>query len=121
MSAAGASNLTYHIPAGAADDRFAVDAARGVVSTRGRLDREQRASYRVPVLAVDSAAPDLYDVTTVEVTVTDVNDHAPAFPPGSCYHIHVPENADEGVVHSLAAEDPDQGANGEITYSITGE
>lgn len=118
---ASGSNLTYHIPAGAADDRFTVDSVRGVVSTKEPLDRERRDRYTVPVLAMDSAAPELHDVTLVDVAVTDVNDHAPAFAFGSCYDVHVPENAEESVVHSLSAEDPDLGANGEVTYTITGE
>lgn len=64
---------------------------------------------------------DMFDVATVVVRITDVNDHSPEFRPGSCYPIAVPENGDTAVVHTVVATDLDDGANGDITYSITGE
>lgn len=64
---------------------------------------------------------DMFDVATIVVRITDVNDHAPEFRPGSCYPIAVPENGDTAVVHTVVATDLDEGANGEIAYSITGK
>jgi protocadherin-16/23 len=62
-----------------------------------------------------------FDITTVDVRVIDVNDHAPEFRPGTCYTVAVPENSDLAVIHTVVATDLDSGPNGEVTYSITGE
>lgn len=40
---------------------------------------------------------------------------------GSCYPLRIPENSELAVVHAVVASDNDIGANGEITYSITGQ
>ncbi|XP_049763937.1 protein dachsous-like, partial [Schistocerca cancellata] len=129
----GGGNVTYEIPAGVADDRFAVDARTGVVRLRAALDREQRASYTLPVYA-SAAAPGaagaaagggarhgaLFDVATLRVYVTDVNDHAPEFSAGACYPLSVPENSELAAIHTVVAFDRDEGPNARITYSITG-
>lgn len=84
----------------------------------GSLDRELVDHYVIPVYVTDKAQ---YDVATISVRVTDVNDHAPEFRPGACYPLTVPENSDLAVVHTFTATDHDAGPNGEITYSVTGE
>lgn len=127
-----------------ADDQFAVDFVRGIVTTRGQLDREAKDFYTVPVYVTDNSATptrsarrggfnaasddsspprhnDQFDVATIVVRVTDVNDHAPEFRLGSCYPLAVPENSETAVVHTVVATDLDDGANGEIAYSITGK
>ncbi|KAK6642111.1 hypothetical protein RUM44_013834 [Polyplax serrata] len=112
-------NLTYHIPRGVADDKFAVDPQSGVITTRSTLDRETKNRYLLPIYVTDQTGKQQYDVTQLTVDVLDVNDHAPEFKRGSCYPIHVPENSDLSVIHKVTATDLDAGANGEITYSIT--
>ena len=66
----------------------------------------------------DSAFPALYDTTTVEITVLDKNDNAPVFLE-QVHHLQVPENV-HSVIHTVKATDPDQGPNGQISYSIIG-
>lgn len=110
-------NLSFHMARGVADEQFAVDPDRGTVTLVGALDRETRDHYVIPVYVTDKL---FYDVATISIQVTDVNDHAPEFRLGACYPLAVPENSDLAVVHTLTATDPDSGANGEITYSITG-
>lgn len=100
------------------DEKFAVDATQGTITLTDTLDRETRDHYVIPVYVTDTLS---YDVATVSIHVTDVNDHAPEFRPGACYPLTVPENSDFAVVHTLTATDPDSGANGEITYSVTGK
>ncbi|XP_063241640.1 protein dachsous [Bacillus rossius redtenbacheri] len=112
-------NLSYSIPPGAAEDRFAVDARSGAVTVRRPLDREARDLHAVPVFASDEAHAHAA-VATVLVAVGDANDHAPEFPPGACYPLDLPENSDLAVVHTVVAADRDSGANAEITYTITG-
>lgn len=103
---------------GVADDMFSVDPAFGTVTLTGPLDRETRDYYVIPVYVMDKL---FYDVATVSISVTDVNDHAPEFRRGACYPLSVPENSDLSVIHTLTATDADIGANGEITYSISGK
>lgn len=65
------------------------------------------------------ARKSLFDITTLAVTITDVNDHAPNFSSGSCYPLTIPENNAKAVIHTVVASDLDAGKNGQITYSIT--
>lgn len=134
--------MTYEIPNGVADDHFTVDPVRGIVTTRGQFDRETKDFYTVPIYVMDSSLPSThtqsavaasnyrnsdtvanvqFDVATIVVKVTDINDHAPEFRPGSCYPLAVPENSETAVIHTVVATDLDDGPNGQITYSITGE
>lgn len=62
-----------------------------------------------------------FDVATLHVMITDVNDHAPEFLTGSCYTLSVPENAETAIIHTLVANDLDEGINGQIIYSIIGK
>ncbi|KAJ9587766.1 hypothetical protein L9F63_018792, partial [Diploptera punctata] len=112
----------YYLPEGIGDDSFSVEAQSGVVSVRAPLDRESRDRYMIPVYVTTPprrpGSPQ-FDVTIVAIRVTDVNDHAPEFKPGTCYTVAVPENSDLAVIHTLVATDLDSGPNGEVTYSIT--
>lgn len=130
-------NLTYEIPSGVADDHFTIDPIRGIVTTRGQFDRETKDVYIVPVYVTESSMPssnyhnsltqrqrDLntqFDVTTLVVKITDVNDFAPEFRPGACSPLAVPENSELAIIHTVVATDLDEGPNGEIVYSITGK
>lgn len=127
-------NLTYEIPKGIGDDSFTVDPLRGIVTTKGTFDRETKDMYTVPIYVMESMTTQFkagasgksnklksqFDVATIVIRITDVNDHAPEFRPGSCYPLAIPENSDLSIVHQVVATDLDEGPNGDITYSITG-
>lgn len=128
----GNANLTYEVPKGVGDDHFVVDSIRGIVTTRGAFDRESKDMYTIPIYvteqnrfksAASGTSKDMsqFDVATLVVRITDVNDHAPEFLPGSCYPLAVPENSELSVIHTVVASDADEGLNGEITYSISGK
>lgn len=112
-------NLTYLIPEGIADGKFSIDPQSGSVTTTSALDREEKSRYILTVYVRDGSFPAQFDTTTVVIQVLDVNDHAPEFGE-SCYPLYVPENSDLSIIHTVVATDADSGANGEITYSITG-
>jgi len=137
-------NLTYEIPKGIADDCFTVDSLRGIVTTKGTFDREMKDMYTVPIYVHDSSMDvaaaaattsstakspangksvksSQFDVATIVVRITDINDHAPEFRPGSCYPLAIPENNELSIIHQVVATDLDEGLNGDITYSITGK
>lgn len=126
-------NLTYEIPSGVADDHFTIDPLRGIVTTQGEFDRETKDVYIIPVYVTELSMTSStyqnsltqrrdaqFDVTTLVVKITDVNDFAPEFRPGSCYPLAVPENSELAVIHTVVATDLDEGPNGDIIYSITG-
>jgi protocadherin-16/23 len=74
----------------------------------------------VYVTDISSPGKTLFDVSTLIIKITDVNDHAPEFKIGSCYKLFVPENNEMAVIHTVVAKDLDEDGNGEIAYSISG-
>ncbi|MCJ8738673.1 hypothetical protein PDJAM_G00038450 [Pangasius djambal] len=100
---------------------FSVDPQTGVIRTAlPDMDREAREHYSVVIQAKDMAGQvgGLSGSTTVNITLTDVNDNPPKFPPES-FQVFVPESAQVGKpVGKIKAEDEDVGVNAEIKYSI---
>ncbi|XP_044255905.1 protein dachsous [Tribolium madens] len=115
-------NITFYIPQEIADGAFQIDPTSAVITTSKYLDRETKNTYTLPIYVIDNTTPGktLFDVATIIIEITDVNDNAPEFKINSCYRLYVPENNDIAVIHTVVAKDLDVGPNGEITYSITG-
>lgn len=61
----------------------------------GLLDREKRSLYTLVVEAFDGGSPRRMGSMTLEVTVTDINDHAPVFNQ-SRYHAIISESLPQG-------------------------
>lgn len=61
----------------------------------GPLDREKRSSYTLVIEAFDGGSPKRIGSMTLEVTVTDINDHAPLFNQ-SRYHAIISESLPQG-------------------------
>ncbi|TST98568.1 Cadherin-23 [Bagarius yarrelli] len=99
--------LQYRLESGA-QDRFVVDAVSGAVLVgNASLDREERGSYRLVVMATDRGTPPLSGTATLTVVLDDVNDSRPRFLQ-PVQTISVNESTPPGeVVATLAAEDPD--------------
>ncbi|KAL2082877.1 hypothetical protein ACEWY4_020650 [Coilia grayii] len=99
--------LLYRLESGA-QDRFVVDALSGAVLVgNASLDREERASYRLIVMATDRGTPPLSATATLTVLLDDVNDSRPRFL-RPVQTISVNESTPPGeVVATLTAEDPD--------------
>ncbi|XP_076146365.1 cadherin-18-like isoform X2 [Alosa pseudoharengus] len=100
---------------------FSVDPMTGIIRTAlASMDREAREHYAVVIQAKDMAGQvgGLSGSTTINITLTDVNDNPPKFPQKN-YQLYVPESAEVGKpVGKIAAHDADLGANAEIKYSI---
>ena len=99
--------MSYHIIDGNYDDAFVIDPAfSGIVKTNIKLDRETYASYRLSVRAVDSGNPAKSSTAILRITVVDVNDNEPRFPPPQI--VRVPESRSVGtVIASVTATDVD--------------
>ena len=102
------------------NDMFTVDSVTGVVTTRQGstgIDRETDPVFRFIVVATDGG--DRTGITTVEVTVLDVNDNSPSFTVTE-YNVNIIDSLEGGSpVLTVEAEDPDEGNNGTLVYSIS--
>ncbi|XP_042636630.1 protocadherin gamma-A7-like [Orycteropus afer afer] len=82
------------------------------------LDREEKAVHHLLLTASDGGDPLRSGTARIQVTVVDVNDHAPVFPLAQ-YRVTVAENTPVGTtLLTVNAVDPDDGINGEVTYSF---
>uniref|UniRef100_A0A287DD33 Dachsous cadherin-related 2 n=1 Tax=Ictidomys tridecemlineatus TaxID=43179 RepID=A0A287DD33_ICTTR len=99
---------------------FLIHPSSGMLVTASPLDRESTPAVILTVTASDQAV----NVTdrrlrslVAKVVILDVNDHRPTFTTFPFAYIR--EDAAVGsVVHHVSAQDPDEGRNGEVTYSI---
>ncbi|XP_061440503.1 protocadherin-23 isoform X2 [Rhineura floridana] len=91
---------------------FHVHTDTGIIRTARPLDRERRARYSFVAATLRG------EMVQVEITVTDVNDHAPRFPRESV-RLNVSELSPPGSAFRLpAARDPDAGSFGTQGYSL---
>ncbi|XP_047519236.1 fat-like cadherin-related tumor suppressor homolog isoform X1 [Pieris napi] len=83
-------HLRYSIRAGNPDGLFSIDEDTGVIVTTGRaLDREAAAMHALEVSVSDG---ELSGTARVRISLTDINDHAPAFTQ-RFYDVRVPPHA----------------------------
>ena len=117
------SDLTYYITAGNTGNAFRIDSQTGVISLHNSLNREVNSSYALTVEAVDAGSPQLTGSATVNIMVSDVNDHPPRFLQAE-YRGFIDETAATGdrVLDSsnntliISYDDPDEGAVVTITF-----
>ncbi|NXX14549.1 CADH9 protein, partial [Podargus strigoides] len=101
---------------------FSVDPETGIIKTAlPDMSRENREQYQVVIQAKDMGGQmgGLSGTTTVNITLTDVNNNPPRFPQ-SIYQFSSPESAPPGTpLGRIKANDPDVGENAEMEYSIS--
>ncbi|NWX02197.1 CADH9 protein, partial [Caloenas nicobarica] len=101
---------------------FSVDPETGIIKTAlPDMSRENREQYQVVIQAKDMGGQmgGLSGTTTVNITLTDVNNNPPRFPQ-STYQFSSPESAPPGTpLGRIKANDPDVGENAETEYSIS--
>ncbi|XP_075397843.1 protocadherin gamma-A4 isoform X19 [Tenrec ecaudatus] len=82
------------------------------------LDREEEPVHHLVLTASDGGNPVRSGTARIHVKVMDTNDNAPVFTQPE-YHVSVRENVPVGTrLLTVKATDPDEGANGEVTYSF---
>lgn len=98
---------------------FTINSHTGVVSTTQVLDREERQNYTLTIQARDYGPTPLSSSTQLQLVLLDQNDNIPSFTRKS-YHASVSEGVPAGAeVLRVGAFDPDEGSNGDVTYSLT--
>lgn len=89
-----------------------------MIVTTSVLDREKVPEYNLTVIAEDLGSPPFKTFTQYTIRVSDENDNAPSFSK-PVFEISVMENKAPGsYAASLVARDPDEGANGKVTYKL---
>ncbi|KAM6972438.1 protocadherin-23 [Aplochiton taeniatus] len=100
---------------------FIVHSTTGAVSSTRVLDREERANYTLTILARDQGPSPLSSSIQLHLLLLDQNDNNPTFTRKS-YRVSISEGLPAGAqLLRLSALDPDEGANGEVTYSLAGD
>ena len=109
--------VRYSITSGNTDDAFIIGSATGIISINNDVDREMLDAYTLGVMATDGGSRSTQ--STVEISITDINDNSPVFNPLS-YSVTVDENATiNSTLISVIATDADaDGPNSDISYSI---
>lgn len=110
--------ITYSFESPDTLQYFSIDNTAGVIRTASELNREERQSYTLTVLATDAGDIPLTGSATVDVSVLDINDNTPSFS-ASDYSASVFENIPNVHIVTVNATDPDNGSNGSITYSLS--
>ncbi|XP_075066011.1 protocadherin alpha-C2-like isoform X1 [Mixophyes fleayi] len=83
------------------------------------LDREQNSLHQLVLTAIDGGSPAKSGTAQISIRVMDTNDNTPFFEK-STYKVNLLENSLIGtLVVKLNATDPDEGSNGEVTYSFS--
>lgn len=93
----------------------------GEIYAKKPLDAETQNEYHIDVIAQDNGSPSLSTTCQIVVQVLDINDNAPYFILPHQNKVSIREEQPVGTeVVQVRASDPDQGANGTITYSLAG-
>nr|XP_023822931.1 protocadherin-16-like [Salvelinus alpinus] len=106
------------------DRHFQINSHTGEISTRVGLDREQQSSYQVLLVVQDGGTPPRSATGTAFITILDENDNTPSFrhsQPGRGLTMQVMEGQASGLLlGKVQANDPDEGENGTVYYSMSG-
>lgn len=112
------AQIFYSIVSGNAFGWFDIDPDTGLVTLKGRLDREQMGTAEIKISARDGGPNPKWAFTQLKVIVLDENDEQPDFTQ-ELIVVKMLENVPENtLVAMLTASDHDQGTNGSVSYSL---
>lgn len=108
--------ISYYILEGDPKNIFKIEEKTGIIRTYSNIDREDKMTYHLKVMAKTGVA---FGFTTVNISVLDVNDNYPIFIEDKD-EIHVPENMAVGQeVYFARATDRDSGSNRTVFYTLS--
>ncbi|GLH01449.1 Fat-like cadherin-related tumor suppressor homolog [Gryllus bimaculatus] len=112
--------VRYAISGGNERGEFAVDAVSGAVTIQQPLDYDTVPEYHLNITASDLAFEPRAATAMLTVTLTDINDNAPAFDQ-QLYRAFLPENSPpHSFVFRVEARDADSAKNAVVQYSLVG-
>lgn len=113
--------VQYEIASISPSSDFDINSTTGDLYVSNKLDRELYAEYSVLVLATDNGHPSLNSSTTINITITDVNDNPPVLSQ-SLYLVNVDEELipQEPLLSSVSVSDEDIGINTDVEFSLIG-
>ena len=116
------ARITYSITRGNINNSFFINQVTGAISVSNDISRDASSSYTLVVTATDGGAPPLYGTTTVQITVVDINDHAPVFLQSSYYAVLSVNTVAPSKLLTIGAVDQDEpnSPNSIIDYLIVG-
>ena len=106
--------VTYYV----ASPQFTIGNTTGEIRSIAPLDREQRGSYRIPIVAIDPSGKMVTQESVI--TVTDVNDNAPVFAEATYSYRFTNQDIQNHKIQFITvhAADADSGDNGLVSFYI---
>lgn len=116
--AVGAMSPSFSLSGVGAPD-FHMNSETGVITTKEKLDREDKAEfYNLVAYAEDRESGEACRVD-IRIRVLDENDHAPKFTERGQYVVTVKEDAPVGaLIGKVHADDEDLGLNRKVRYAL---
>ena len=110
------SQITFSITSGDPEEIFVINPSTGLLTLAGSLDYQEQSLYWLQVTAEDSGTPSRSSPIAVNISIEDINNHAPLFATPT-YTVSLLENATVGSsVALISASDVDASS---ITYILT--
>ena len=110
--------VTYSFTSGNDLGLFSINRLNGEIKVSKALDYEHISNHLLFVMAQDKGETPMYNETSVEISIIDVNDNAPQFV-SSNFQETVSEGENVGHTFTrILAFDADDGSNRQIVYSL---
>ncbi len=112
----------FHNPSQHVKERFNINVTSGKILTKVALDREDRPSYHMVVMATSNTFPPMTSSVSVTVYVADQNDNTPViiYPREHKNTVNVSNLVPVSfTIAKVEAKDDDIGLNAKLTYKLT--
>ncbi|KAI6657141.1 Hedgling [Oopsacas minuta] len=112
------ADIFFNITDGNIGELFRIEPETGIITIIAPLNFNSQSEFTLTIQVSDKGLPPLFAQSTLQISIIDVNNHAPVFMPP--YEISISEIFPMGsFVISVAATDQDATTNANLTYSIS--